>query len=73
MDGRKHLLAYVELNDGIPQAAARLGLPYSTMAAICNGTRGIGKNLAQRMQTASGGALQADRLIWVRPMRKEAA
>ena len=65
MDARKHLNDYVEEVGGRPAAANALGIPYSTMAAICNGTRGIGKDLAQRMAEGSGGRLNADLLIWI--------
>lgn len=67
MDARKHLNDYVEEVGGRPSAAAALGMPYSTLAAICNGTRGIGKELAKRMAEASNGRLRADLLIWITP------
>jgi len=69
MDPRKHLRDYVEELGGRPAAADALGIPYSTMAAICNGTRGVGKELAQRMADASGGRLRAELLIWIEPNR----
>lgn len=65
MDPRIELLAYVESVGGRRQAASILDLPYPTLSAICNGTRGISRAMAQRLEVASGGALKAERLVWV--------
>lgn len=74
MDPREPLLRYVETCEGRPQASEKLGIPYSTLAAICNGTRGVGKDLAQRIEERSGGVLKAEQLIWIRPISdREAA
>lgn len=43
---------YVEQNGGPVGVAARLGIPYSTIAGVCNGSRGIGRRLALRMASA---------------------
>lgn len=74
MDPREPLIAFINTFEGRPQAAEKLGIPYSTLAAICNGTRGVGKDLAQRLEERSGGALKAEQLIWIRPITdREAA
>ena len=49
MDARTYWNAYVDRHEGPAAVAQRLGIPYSTIAAVCNGSRGIGKKLAQRM------------------------
>lgn len=71
MNGRDYLQAYIDQNGGVPQTAARLGLPYPTFAAIANGTRGISKDMADRMAHADP-LLDKARLIWVRPTKKSA-
>lgn len=71
MDPRDYFLAYIENCGGRTQASRRLGIPYATIAAVCNGTRGIGKELAARMAQGSGGLLDPNRLIWVRPIRRD--
>ena len=65
MDARTYWQHYVDQNDGPVSVAKRLGIPYSTIAGICNGSRGIGHNLAQRMAQADP-LLDASKLIWVR-------
>lgn len=65
MDPRTELLAYVESCGGREAAAEKLGLPYPTLCSICNGTRGVSRKMAQRLEVASGGALKAERLVWV--------
>lgn len=70
MDPRSPLLQYIDACGGKPQAAKVLDLPYSTLAAICNGTRGVGKDLARRLEEASGGQLNAQQLVWIRPARE---
>lgn len=71
MDARKHLADYVDEIGGKPAAAKALGVPYSTIAAICNGTRGVGKDLAKRMADSSAGRLRAEILIWIKPFDVE--
>ena len=51
--------------------AAKLGIPYSTIAGVCNGTRGIGRDLAARMHRADQ-TLDASVLLWVRPIKRAA-
>lgn len=73
MSERQYLLDYVNKIGSRPKAADKLGIGYSTFASICNGTRGIGKATAQRMETNSGGKLKADKLIWIQADRAKAA
>lgn len=68
MDARAYWSEYVRRHDGIAATAAHLDLPYSTVAGICNGSRGIGRSLAQRM-AAKDALLDAKVLVWVRPIR----
>jgi hypothetical protein len=51
-DPRAYWATYVEQNGGAVRVAARLAIPYSTVAAVCNGSRGIGRRLAVRMAKA---------------------
>jgi len=49
---RDYWTAYVDRSGGPTALAARLGIPYPTIAAVCNGSRGIGRRLAIRIATA---------------------
>lgn len=66
MSARDYFLSYVYDCGGRQQAAQRLGIPYPTICAICNGHRGISKRMAERMASASGHVLDPNKLIWVR-------
>ncbi len=68
MDSRTYWNSYVEANDGPTGVSAKLGIPYSTIAGICNGSRGIGRELAKRMAEADS-ELDAGRLVWVTPVK----
>lgn len=70
MNARAYWDEYVKRHDGIAGTASHLGLPYSTVAGVCNGSRGIGRNLAERM-AAKDGLLDPKTLVWVRPIRDE--
>lgn len=65
---------YVEQNGGPTKVAAKLGIPYSTIAAVSNGSRGIGRRLAIRIAT-SDPILDAGKLALVHanPTSNEAA
>jgi plasmid maintenance system antidote protein VapI len=71
MDARTYWNAYVEQKGGPTKVADLLGIPYSTIAGVCNGSRGIGRDLAAKMAAADP-ALDASKLLWVRPVRKAA-
>lgn len=64
--------AYVAGNGGAKGVSDRLSIPYPTIAGICNGNRGIGRGLARRMVEADPG-LDANVLLWVAPIKAEAA
>lgn len=72
MEARTYWNTYVDQHGGAPRIAERLGIPYSTIASICNGSRGIGHDLAERM-VAADPLLDKSRLVWVRPVKREAA
>ena len=61
---REYWQQYVDRLGGPQKTAQRLGIPYSSIACICNGSRGIGRNLAQRMAAADA-ALDPAVLVWV--------
>ena len=62
--------AYVAANGGPKGVSGRLGIPYPTIAGICNGNRGIGRELARRMGAADP-LLDVGRLIWVEPTKSD--
>jgi len=64
--------AYVSGCGGAKAVSDKLGIPYPTIAGICNGNRGIGRKLACRMAAADP-LLDVNRLIWVTPEKQEAA
>lgn len=72
MTPREYLLAYIDQHGGVGSTALRLGMPYPTLAAIKNGTRGISPKTARKM-VAADPLLDANRLVWVRPITSEAA
>jgi hypothetical protein len=68
MEARDYWNAYVSRHGGPARVADRLSLPFPTIAAVCNGSRGIGKRLAERMAEADP-ELDRNSLIWVRPAK----
>jgi plasmid maintenance system antidote protein VapI len=69
MDARDYWNSYVADKGGAVQVSDKLGIPYSTIAGICNGSRGIGHRLAKRMADADP-ILDASRLVWVRATKR---
>lgn len=65
-DPRAYWQSYVDRLGGPSRVAEKLGIPYSTIAGVCNGSRGIGHALAGRMSEADQ-ELDPMVLIWVRP------
>ena len=75
MTPRDYWNHYVEQHGGPTGVAARLAIPYSTIAGVCNGSRGIGRRLALRMASVDP-MLDAGKLALVDaqpPARREAA
>lgn len=66
MNPRSYWQDYVTRSGGLTAAAAKLGIPYATLAAVSNGRRGIGRRLAQQMASVDP-TLDASVLVWVRP------
>lgn len=62
---------YIEANGGPTRVAERLGIPFSTIANVSNGTRGIGKGLATRLNKADP-SLDPKVLVWVTARAKAA-
>ncbi|NLA68294.1 MAG: helix-turn-helix transcriptional regulator [Gammaproteobacteria bacterium] len=69
---RDYWAKYVADNGGPAAVAAALNIPYSTIAGVCNGSRGIGRRLAQRMADADP-SLDREVLVWVMQEEKNAA
>jgi plasmid maintenance system antidote protein VapI len=72
MDARAYWDHYVERHHGAVAVAALLDLPYSTVASICNGSRGIGRDLARRISDKEP-LLDENVLIWVTAEKKRKA
>lgn len=72
MDARTYWNAYVERLGGPKKVSDHLNIPYSTIAGVCNGSRGIGRDLAAKMAAADP-ALDASKLLWVRSIPKAKA
>jgi plasmid maintenance system antidote protein VapI len=71
MTPREYFTTYIERNGGPAKVAEALDIPYSTIAGVCNGSRGIGKKLAARMKSADP-LLDEGQLVWVEPVEKVA-
>ena len=71
MNERDYLTRYIDSKGGISATAKILGMPYSSLAAIANGYRGISPKQAKKMFAADP-MLDANRLIWVRATKTEA-
>ena len=73
MEPRTYWNRYVDQHGGVGPTAARLGVPYSTIAGVSNGSRGVGRKLAARMAAADP-LLDAGRLALIGPApNREAA
>ncbi|MFT3806081.1 hypothetical protein [Arenimonas sp.] len=70
MTPREYWNTYVERNGGPAKVSELTGVPLSTIAGVCNGSRGIGRRLAQRLAAADP-MLDYKTLVWV--TAKEAA
>lgn len=68
MNARQYWDSYVERIGGLAAVATRLRTPYSTIAGITNGSRGIGHSLAARFAKADK-SLDVNTLLWVRPIK----
>lgn len=66
MTPREYWSLYVETHGGAARVSERLHIPYSTIASVTNGQRGIGKALARRMK-AKDPLLDESQLVWVTP------
>ena len=71
MNPRDYWSLYIERNGGPTQVSKRLGIPFSTIAGVTNGSRGIGESLALRMAAADP-LLDKNILIWVRAQKQTA-
>lgn len=65
MNERQYWDAYIaKRGNDLNAVAEQLKTPYSTIAAITNGTRGIGRQLAARFAECDP-ELDATKLVWV--------
>lgn len=71
MTARDYLDTYIDRHGGVAATASLLGMPYSTLAAIRNGTRGVSPKTAQKMAKADP-LLDANKLVWIRPTKAAA-
>jgi len=71
MNPRTYWNQYADKQGGATGVACRLGIPYSTIAGICNGSRGIGRALARRMAEADP-SLDEAILVWVEASKESA-
>lgn len=64
MTPREYFAHYVESKDGAVALSEATGIPYSTIAGVLNGQRGIGKALARRLK-AHDPLVDEKQLVWV--------
>ncbi len=72
MNPRDHLHAWIHKHGGTPQAARALRVPYQTLRSVVSGWRGVSHRQARDWHIASGGELDANTLVWIRPIRRKA-
>lgn len=73
MTPRKYFQNYVKKAGGRTEAAKALRVPYPTLCSICNGYRGISRDMAAYMGSTSNGDLDPSILIWVKATKSEKA
>lgn len=71
MDARTYWDTYVERQGGPAAVSRRTGIPYQTIASVCNGNRGIGRALARRLKQADP-LLDENVLVWIQAEKKRA-
>lgn len=71
MNGRDYINKYVDKYGGLRATSKKLGVPYPSLAAIINGTRGIGKNMALRLEKGSRGELDPKNLVWIKQTKRK--
>lgn len=71
-DPRTYWDAYVKRAGGLPALAEASGIPYSTLAGVSNGLRGIGRELATRLAEFDP-LLDKGLLLQVEPARGDEA
>ena len=64
MTPREYWDHYVERRGGLRKLADESGIPYPTLACVSNGSRGIGRKLADRLGSFDP-LLDQSQLIWV--------
>lgn len=64
MTPRAYWTDYAQRNGGPTGLSTKLGIPYSTLAGVCNGSRGIGRELAARIAAADP-EVDETILVWV--------
>lgn len=67
MTPREYWNQYSDQNGGAVGVSKKLGIPYSTIAGVCNGSRGVGRDLAKRMADADP-TLDMKVLVWIEPI-----
>ena len=75
---RDYFLRYVERKGGVNALSVDSGIPYPTLACVCNGNRGIGRHLANSLvkydaKLDMGKLLQVTALQPVRPESRRRA
>ncbi len=68
---RNYWNLYVEKHGGPVGTSKHLDIAYSTIAGICNGNRGIGRELARRMHERDP-LLDIETIVWVSADKKRA-
>ncbi len=68
MTPRDYWTMYVDTHGSVMNLSKRLNIPYSTLAGVCNGSRGIGLRLAKRLHEADP-LLDIDKLVWVKAVK----
>jgi len=71
VDHRNKLEKYIKDAGGVTAAATAIGCAKITLWSVLSGRRGIGKDIAEKLEEASGGRLKYGQMMRIRPTIKQ--
>ena len=71
MDHRKKLKEYIDETGGVTAAAPVIGCAKITLWKVLSGRGGIGKEIAEKLESASAGKLKYGDILRIKPTIKQ--
>ena len=71
MDYRKKLENYIKHVGGVTVAATGIGCAKITLWSVLSGRRGVGKDVAEKLESASAGKLKYGDMLRIKPTIKQ--